>query len=687
MSDMPQQPIGGRYRLVRPLGQGGQGRVWLARDEVLRRDVAIKELLPPPGLSEEEQDYLCERSMREARTIARLNQTNVVRIYDVLPYDGRPWIVMEFIASRPLHQVLRREGPMAPERAARIGLSVLAALRAAHEAGVLHRDVKPANVLLAHDGRVVLTDFGLATASEDPGMTQSGVVLGSPAYLAPERALDHPVGPASDLWSLGATLYAAVEGRSPYARTTPIATLAALTTELPPAPEHAGVLRPALEGLLRRDPEARISAAEAEHLLLQAAGDEPSLGLPLPPPSGGSSFDREVSFSNAPSQPSASMSRPSASMSRPMSGATPILDDAPKPRRSRLRIAAGALVGVAVLALGVGVVLANPGLIGAQAGAAPQQPSADPSRHTAAGWHYYRDSPGFTVPVPDGWLTVRDGRHVEFREPDGPGLLSVDELTFAPSDLLADTRTREKPARKKPGYTRIALAAVDYQVRAVEHEFTYTGPSGTPMHAITRSFVSESRRAYLIGWHTPDATWAASRPALALVLDGFRASTVAPAPAPASARPSKSAKPAPKPTRTRTTTPPPPPLAAGGQSLHNQATGTCVDVPNSDPATTLNLQTFACNGTVGQQFQLPADGTLRVLGKCVEVAGTADGSALRLATCTGGGLQRFTLNAAADLVSLQLDKCVEVPVANAGNGVRIQVVTCAGPSHQKWILG
>ena len=403
VSDMPQQPIAGRYRLVRPLGQGGQGRVWLARDEMLRRDVAIKELVPPAGLAEAEQRDLRERSMREARTIARIDQANVVRIFDVLHSGGKPWIVMEFVAARPLHQVLRQEGPMTPGQAAQVGLSVLAALRAAHGVGVLHRDVKPANVLLAGDGRVVLTDFGLATAAEDPSLTQTGVVLGSPAFLAPERALDQPVGPASDLWSLGATLYAAVEGRSPYQRSSAIATLAALSTELPPPPERAGPLLPALEGLLRRDPRARIDAETAERLLREALTSEP--GRPgsgvLPATGGPGGPGRGVlpatgeTFSGAISQPA-----PVHSAGQAFSGATPgragptpdsvpgelAPPDVAAPRRSRRLLAAASAV-VALLAAGAGVVLLKPGLLDTDAEAAGQPPAPATSAQPSPGWH------------------------------------------------------------------------------------------------------------------------------------------------------------------------------------------------------------------------------------------------------------------------------------------------------------
>ncbi|MDQ7911347.1 serine/threonine-protein kinase [Phytohabitans sp. ZYX-F-186] len=281
MSPTPTQLVADRYRLLEPLGQGGMGRVWKASDEVLHRDVAIKELVPPPGLTTEERQEMRERSLREARAIARLNNANVVRIFDVLRTDGDPWIVMEYVPSRSLQDVLANDGPVSPTRAAEIGIGVLGALRAAHRSGVVHRDVKPANVLLAEDGRVVLTDFGLATVPGDPNVTRTGLVLGSPAYIAPERARDGTAGPDADLWSLGATLYAAVEGQSPFARPSAIGTLAALATEPVPTPRRAGALKPVLNGLLRKDPTARIKAEEADRLLRRAAGRRPRATLSL----------------------------------------------------------------------------------------------------------------------------------------------------------------------------------------------------------------------------------------------------------------------------------------------------------------------------------------------------------------------------------------------------------------------
>ncbi|BCJ42352.1 hypothetical protein GCM10010168_90770 [Actinoplanes ianthinogenes] len=243
------------------------GRVWLARDQMLDRDVAIKEIVPPDWMTDAEKDRLHNRTLREARSAARLTHPHVVRVYDVIHAEGLSWIVMEYVASRSLYQVLLTKGPYPPVEAARIGLAVLDALTAAHRAGVLHRDVKPHNVLIGSDGRVLLTDFGLATFVDDGLVTTPGLIVGSPQYVSPERARDGASTVESDLWSFGATLYATVEGQSPYARDSAMATLAALATEPPDAPARAGPLGPVLEGLLRYEPRARLTAEEAERQL------------------------------------------------------------------------------------------------------------------------------------------------------------------------------------------------------------------------------------------------------------------------------------------------------------------------------------------------------------------------------------------------------------------------------------
>jgi hypothetical protein len=264
--------VAGRYRLIEPLGSGGMGTVWLARDELLRRRVAAKEIFPPAGMTADERAALRERTLREARTAARLSHPNVVTIYDVAEDDGRPWIIMELIQARSLREVVEQDGPVDPPAAARVGLQVLAALRSAHALGIMHRDVKPGNVLIELDGRAVLADFGIARAEDSTATTASGVLVGSPSYIAPERAQGDRGGPASDLWSLGATLYAAVEGRPPYDRAGALATLMAVVSDPPDPPRRAGSMWPVISGLLAADPARRLGADEAEMLLRRAAG-------------------------------------------------------------------------------------------------------------------------------------------------------------------------------------------------------------------------------------------------------------------------------------------------------------------------------------------------------------------------------------------------------------------------------
>ncbi|MCM1974209.1 MULTISPECIES: serine/threonine-protein kinase [Streptomyces] len=271
--------IADRYRLLSPLGEGGMGTVWRARDEVLHREVAVKEVRAPHGLPAADVERMYARLEREAWAAARVANRNVVTVYDVATQDGRPWIVMELVRGISLADYLDAEGPLPPQRAAHIGAEVLAALRAAHEAGVLHRDVKPANVLLENDGRVVLTDFGIAQVEGSSALTMTGEVIGSPEFLAPERALGRTPGPESDLWSLGVLLYAAVEGNSPFRQDTPLSTLRAIVDEELPPPRRAGPLAPVIEGLLRKDPAERLSAELAEQeLRVIGAGGTPRAG-------------------------------------------------------------------------------------------------------------------------------------------------------------------------------------------------------------------------------------------------------------------------------------------------------------------------------------------------------------------------------------------------------------------------
>lgn len=273
--------VAGRYRLLASLGTGGMGTVWVADDLLLGRQVAVKEVIPPPDVTDAENTTLRERTLHEARTAARLSHPNVVTVYDVAEDGGRPWIVMELIQARSLRDIVLEDGPLPVQQAAGVGLQVLAALRAAHQLGIVHRDVKPGNVLIDDSGRAVLADFGIARAADTPAFTTTGVLVGSPSYIAPERAQGEQGGPASDLWSLGATLYAAVEGRPPYDRDGALPTLTAVVSEEPDPPQRAGPLWPVISGLLRHDPRERLSPGEAEAMLASAAR-APSSTVPFP---------------------------------------------------------------------------------------------------------------------------------------------------------------------------------------------------------------------------------------------------------------------------------------------------------------------------------------------------------------------------------------------------------------------
>ncbi|MFJ7771739.1 serine/threonine-protein kinase [Streptomyces sp. NPDC097107] len=266
-TDKSARLLAGRYRLGDVLGRGGMGTVWRAEDETLGRTVAVKELRFPGNIDEEEKRRLITRTLREAKAIARIRNNSAVTVYDVVEEDDRPWIVMELVEGKSLAEAIREDGLLEPKRAAEVGLAVLDVLRSAHREGILHRDVKPSNVLIAEDGRVVLTDFGIAQVEGDPSITSTGMLVGAPSYISPERARGHKPGPAADLWSLGGLLYAAVEGTPPYDRGSAIATLTAVMTENLEEPTNAGPLRDVIFGLLNKDPAQRLDDAGARAML------------------------------------------------------------------------------------------------------------------------------------------------------------------------------------------------------------------------------------------------------------------------------------------------------------------------------------------------------------------------------------------------------------------------------------
>ena len=268
--------VGGRYRLTERIGSGGMGTVWRAQDELVEREVAVKQPRLPGDPQDTAHQRIAHRLHREARAAARVDHPSAVSVHDVVVEDGLPWIVMELVRGESLHEVLQR-GALKPAESARIGLAVVGALRAAHSVGIVHRDVKPANVLLGQHGRVVLTDFGIAHIMGEESLTMSGEFVGSLEFIAPERMSGRGAGPSSDLWSLGVLLYAAVEGWSPFRRTTLESTLAAILAAEPVRPQHAGSLGPLLVRLLVKDPAERPDADE-----VTAALEAVAKGWPLP---------------------------------------------------------------------------------------------------------------------------------------------------------------------------------------------------------------------------------------------------------------------------------------------------------------------------------------------------------------------------------------------------------------------
>ncbi|KUL54074.1 serine/threonine protein kinase [Streptomyces sp. NRRL F-4489] len=311
--------VAGRYRLLERIGQGGMGTVWRARDEVLGRQVAVKRLHVSPQLDADELATRHERTTREAQAAARINHPNVVSVHDVVDDEGLPCIVMEYVPSTTLGDAIKKAARtgtyLAPREAARIGRGMIAALRAAHSAGVLHRDVKPGNVLLGEEGRVVLTDFGIAVATGASTLTKTGELVGSIDYLAPERVKGGTPGPASDLWALGATLYQAVEGKPPFRKPTAVETAYAIAVDPVEPPRNAGQLGPLIEALLAKEPGDRPTAEVVEQALRAAEAEAETALMGWPTLALGTvARDRSATddASEAPTHPVASAAAPAA---------------------------------------------------------------------------------------------------------------------------------------------------------------------------------------------------------------------------------------------------------------------------------------------------------------------------------------------------------------------------------------
>ncbi|GIJ63574.1 hypothetical protein Vau01_110900 [Virgisporangium aurantiacum] len=509
----PGDLIVNRYRLLGVIGSGSMGRVWLARDEILQRDVALKEIVAPYWMPDAEQAKLRGHAVREARIAARLSHRHVVTVFDVLHDLGRPWIVMEYVPSRSLDAVLDESGPMAPDAAAELGLSLLSALVAAHRAGVLHRDVKPQNVLIGTDGRVVLTDFGVAVFKDAVTSTRTDMVIGTPQYVAPERARHGVSTAAADLWSLGATLYAAVEGRPPYSRDTAMDILAAVADDDPDPMLLAGPLRPAIAGLLQRDPAKRANATDAARML-RAAG---------------------VAF------------RIMSPTAEPVVGPAPtVAEPVQRPRlaalgRTRNRIVVAALGAALVATVGVSAFAGSrpsteatfkPGGATASEAASCPVASSGPSDDVVpgptalpTGWRWYTDPTGFQVGVPIGWIRGTEGGvggAVCFRDPDGGRSLRI-----APAAPTADPvgywRNEEQQMADRNGYRGIGIEPVIYQRGGADWTFTWTSGDGHREQTLRRLFIASTGAGFTFAWTTRDYEWALNEPNLRTVAVSFTA--------------------------------------------------------------------------------------------------------------------------------------------------------------------
>ena len=529
--------VAGRYRLTAVIGSGGMGVVWRGHDELLNRDVAVKEVIWPPHFTEREQQLACRRATREAQMAGRLSHRNVVRIYDIVEEDGHPCIVMEYLPYQSLRDLLKEEGPLPPDRAAQIGLGILAALSAAHAEGILHRDVKPANILVGPDGRVVLTDFGIARAADSPTLTADGTLLGSPSYIAPERARNGQSGTGvpADLWGLGASLYTAVEGRPPFDRDGALATLTAVVADEPDQALHAGPLEPVISGLLRKDPDQRLGAAEAERLLRQVAEPPPQLeaapALPARPPRAGleswqpapprpgksrgslvalavlvvvaaAATGLALVLTSSPGrQATASSSSPSPAASH--GSASPLASPAP----SRTATSPTATPS-ATSSARTSQAQSSP------SGSAPASGSGNTAGYGAlpAGYYRFTNSTGFSIGVPDSWHISHQGHYVYVTDPvDSNVYLLIDQSDHPKPNPLADW---EQQAANRvgsyPGYHLISLRSVNYPQaeKAADWEFTYNR-NGVLVHILNRNILANASHAYALYWSAPESEWSA----------------------------------------------------------------------------------------------------------------------------------------------------------------------------------
>ncbi|MEU0493014.1 serine/threonine-protein kinase [Nocardiopsis sp. NPDC006139] len=522
--------LANRYRLDEVIGAGGMGRVWKGSDTLLDRPVAVKELTTPPNLPAHEVEVLRTRMLREARSAAQLSHPSIITVFDVAEEDGRPWIVMELVSGSSLGDVIREGGVLPVARVADIGEQMAAGLSEAHASGIVHRDIKPGNVLIDGRGRAVLTDFGIAHLDGSTHLTSTGLLIGSPSYLAPEIAHGHSATPASDVWSLGITLFQALEGTLPFDRPTPVATLTAIVTQELPAPVNAGPLAPLLRELCAKKPEDR-PGIDAVRARLREIRDRAEAAAPAPV---APNLTTTVPTAEPRSEEAALAAAPppAPEPAAPAPAAAPRGTERDRSRRRGLLVVAAALV-VLVVAAGTTLYISmnrsgasGAGLVSQQesgAAAPPEEeseppaggdggdgggePEEEPSESPeepeeeedpwAGGLAVHEDSSGFTVEYPDGWTLRREGHMVYFDNPDG-GYLLVDQTDDPGPDAAQDWRDFEPVGSGNfPGYELVGIEEVeddwtDAYITAADWEFTYDGRNGR-MHAVNRGFHTEEK--------------------------------------------------------------------------------------------------------------------------------------------------------------------------------------------------
>ena len=531
-----QQLIAERYALKTPLGQGGMGIVWRAHDDLLQREVAVKEIELPRSVAESERESIRKRVLREARAAARLNHPNAVTVYDVVEEDGKAFIVMELIEGQTLADVVKNEGPLPADRTAEVALAVLGALQAAHAEGIVHRDVKPANVMIPPNGGIKLADFGIASVKDDPKITASGIILGSPSYMAPEQANHGTSGPEADMWGLGATLYYAVEGTPPFEREGAIPTLTAVLGDEPRPMQKADGLGPVISGLLEKDPNKRTTAEQARIDLTQVvAGDGHTRTAVL----------ADAQPTQVETDPGLETERSAAAAPTPTPAAAPQQISRPAPATTGDR---GKWIALA-LALAVLVIAAFfvvPNLGGedekggrtdrqrkeqpAAGGNADEDSEAVPEEEGAvdapSDWTTYEDPDiGYTIEHPSDWEPSVEENGTFFYSPEGDMYLQVAYVQppTAETPEAAWYAQEENFASTHENYQRIGITPTTYQgMDAAAWEFTYED-GGTTLHAVNFGFITtdESTGMTLL-FQTHEDVWDDSQDTFEQFKAGFR---------------------------------------------------------------------------------------------------------------------------------------------------------------------